>query len=185
MVAVAVTSLLFGPVMVRDLGMLALATPVPLLLLLPGAAGVSIAVAAVNSAGALFLPDPARALVSRVLWVVLWSLLAIAGVNASYAVGNGVGWQPAVRNVLLYAALGLFVVCLGHADLAWLPILVYTLASMIFGSAAAGARSYSWWAVVLARDVSGWQAVTVGATFAAAVACYARWGSKPRRRAPH
>lgn len=161
---VAPASVVFSQVWVSDVGVARLAVPVSLLMLLPTAAGVAVAVAAHNTAR-LPLPDPPRAAASRAAWALTWTAAAVLTVNLGQLAGAQVGWEPVARNVLLHAALGLLTVRLGYPHLAWLPSLLYSLACMVFGHPQHGARYY-WWAVVMETGTTSGQLITVGALFA-------------------
>lgn len=176
--SVAVVSLVFADVQAQNFGLVRLLTPVSVLLLLPTIAGVGAAIAGDNTAR-LPLPDPPRAVIARAGWVLSWVVLAIAAVNVGQSVGAGVDWLAVARNVTMATALGLFVVRLGFASLAWLPPLAYTIVCMMFGFPR-GRPDYYWWAVIMERDVTTAQLYGVGLVFLAVLAFYV-WPRRPTR----
>lgn len=154
LVVTAVVSLLAARTALTRIGGIVLHFPVAVLLL-PAIAGVGAAIAC-STAAAMSLPDPPRALVARATWAALWVLAAIAATSVGLIVGPAVTWEPVARNVLVHCSLALLLVTARQEHLLWLPPLLLTYSSMMFGIPDDPERIEPyWWALILAEQVDG------------------------------
>lgn len=178
-VVVALASLFFADTFLESMGPFRFLAPVSTLLLLPALAGIGAAVACTSSHG-LPLPDPARAHAARAAWALAWTGLAILVANLGLVLSADISFAAVTRNVIVYTALSLIMASIGRASLAWAPVIIYTVAVMIFGYPAhADQFSYYWWAVVLKSETTTRQAVASVLFFVVGLSCYV---FKPGRR---
>jgi hypothetical protein len=175
----AAMSVLYAQATVSGFGGFRLAVPVPALLLVAVLAGNGAALACDNTAR-LPLPRPARAIASRGAWALGWTVLAAVAATAGRLVGSPADAGAVVRNVAVYSALGLVMVGLGFASLAWLPAVLLTLAAMVFGSV--DGIHFAWWAITMDATVTPRQAVAVAMLFVGSLATYLIFPGRPRWR---
>lgn len=169
MTVVTVVTMLFPDARVPGVGFIQFSTPISIQLLLPAFAGLAAAIACDNTAR-LPLPDPIRAIASRAAWALGWTTLAVAAANIGQLFGTATDWRPVTRNVLIEAALALACVSLRYPTVAWLPVLVFTTGSMVFGEKSQG--GYYWWAVILEDEYTATQEILVGSMFGLAMLLY-------------
>lgn len=181
LLGVSLASLLFGDSTMESIAFVHFPTPVALLLVIPAIAGVGAATGCVNGAR-LPLPDPPRAVVARAVWALGCAALGFLAANAGQLSGAAADWAAVGRNVVVYFTLGLIAVVLGFPHLAWLPVLAYLLACMLFGLSFGG-EYYPWAAVMEAEATAQW--VVMGPLFGAVVLAYTFLPAVRRyRRAP-
>lgn len=137
-----VVGTLFSSTVVTDVGLIVLAIPVPLLLLVPVVAGVGAAMANVEDLR-MPLPDPARAVLGRVGWALLCTLVALLAALAGTALSEVAAPAAVVRNVIFHTGLALL---LARTDgrLIWVPGTLLTLAAMLFGQGSTGTEVAGW-----------------------------------------
>lgn len=172
-------ALLTRTVAVDRVGVQQLVSPVALALLIPVIAATAVVIGCVGPG--LYLPDPRRAKVARLLWLLALTGLALV-VCVAGSVGTGLDQAtPAavVRNVLLFVSLAMLALAAGYPAFGWLPPTGYVLLAMQFG--ATSGSGHSTWAVVL--DNQGGPAailVSAGAYGSAALlyALHRRRGSR-------
>ncbi len=175
MIITALASLICAEVSVRRLGMVVFADPVAALLLIPAIAGVAAAVACAYPTSAP-LPDPPRAALARLLWILTWTTAAVAAASVGVLAGADVDAAPIARNVLVCAGLATVMVVVGRPLLTWLPPMVVLLVSAMFGmpdqSDPESDGGAYWWAVLIADEVTPAMWVMAGGLFLVVVAAY-------------
>lgn len=172
-VLTGLASLLTANLWIRQMGTALLASPVPVLLVLPVVAGVGAAIACANPTVAS-LPDPPRAVLARAGWAVGWTAAAAGAACVGLIAGPQIGWEPIGRNVLFNMALAIIIVLVGQIHLIWLPPLLLALSSMMFGIPDDPDRTDPyWWAFSISDEVTGVQWTVVVSAYVAAVAAYA------------
>lgn len=142
LVIALVLGTVFSSAVVTDMGLILLAIPVPLLLLVPVLAGIGVAMASVED-GRIPLPDPPRAVLARVGWALLATLVAVLSAVAGTVLSDVASPGAVVRNVVLHAGVGLL---LARTDgrLIWVPGVLLTLLAMLFGQGSRGMEVAAW-----------------------------------------
>lgn len=173
-----VVGTVFSSSVITEFGLIVLAIPVPLLLLVPVIAGIGAAMANVEDVR-MPLPDPARAVLARVGWALLCTLVALAAALAGTALSDVATPGAVIRNVVFHTGLALL---LARSDgrLIWVPGVLLTLAAMLFGQGSTGFE-VAGWAFTLDPQVRPGSVVATVVVFLAGLATVAR---PPRERLP-
>ncbi|MGA6173252.1 hypothetical protein ACPEIF_23775 [Streptomyces sp. NPDC012600] len=156
-------SLLGAQATIDSLGFLLFETPVALMLLVPVVAGIAVAIATGGGTG-IPLPEHPALLSARLAWLLALTAAGTLAVSTGQLVGPELTWEPAVRNLLLYAALAVITVSLAGPSMAWLPPVALTLAAMLFGYPPSE-PGYYWWAAVMEETVTPGQWGVAGGLF--------------------
>lgn len=136
--------LAFSSHVLTEFGPIALAVPLPVLLVVPAIAGIGAGMASVED---LRMPLPDPPLLARAGWALAFTAVAAAIALAGLALSDAATPAAVVRNVVLHAGLALL---LARTDgrVLWLPGVLLTLMAMLFGQGSAG-REVATWAFAL------------------------------------
>ena len=118
------------------------------------------------------------------MWLILLLAAATLAPNAGQLGGSDIRADAVGRNVIAYAALAILVGRI-NVQIAWVPLLTYTISCMLFGVSSSGSHIY-WWAFVLQRETSAQQTAMVAVLAAVAFVSYVlrpSHGSQDRGRA--
>ncbi len=141
-----------------------LESPTPLGMLMPVVAAAGIAVGCTGPR--VRLPEPTRVRVGRLAWVAALTATACVALLVTRAAPGAV-----VRGVLILTALALIPVVLRLPMVAWVPPVVYLMASVYFGGQSGG--RWAWWAQAFNPDAEPQDVIVAAGIWAAVAGAYA------------
>ncbi|MFF0659561.1 hypothetical protein [Micromonospora tulbaghiae] len=119
-------------------------------LMTPALAGVAVAVAVATRYQWVDAFHVTLSAAARATWIALVTGLASVAVALPVLAADspGAAW-PVLRNLLLFAALGLAGTAAASSTWAWVGPAAYTLLCLVFGQNPSGTDGFRWWAVAL------------------------------------